>query len=116
AGLCRRHECQGGRELVLQVVWHLKDCVPKILDFVALLDPFLPGGGPKQGDPKTKRMGRTHTNFLLLLSFQFEEQHVCYRISYSLERLQGSVLPVKHTPGNPFSTEHLAQIVRQSRR
>src|SRR6266487_70676 len=48
--------------------------------------------------------------------FQFEEQQVCYRIWYSLERIQGRVLLVKHTPGNPFSTEHLTLIVRQRKR
>src|SRR5260370_42172949 len=48
--------------------------------------------------------------------FQFEEQHVCYRIWYSLERIQGWVLLVKHTPGNPFSTEHLTLIVRHRNR
>jgi hypothetical protein len=32
------------------------------------------------------------------------------------KKLQGSVLPVKHTPGNPFFTEQPVRIVRQRRR
>jgi hypothetical protein len=65
AGLCRCHKRQDGRELVSQVIRHLQDGVAKILDLVALLDPFLPGGGSKQGDPKTKRMEGIHSIFLL---------------------------------------------------
>jgi len=67
AGICCCHECQDGRELVSQVIWHLQDCVTKILDVVDFGDPFVPGGGSKQGNPKTKGMGRTHTIFLFLL-------------------------------------------------
>jgi hypothetical protein len=48
--------------------------------------------------------------------FKFSEWHVSYRIWYSEESVQGSVLPVKHKPGKPFSTEQLVLIVRQRRR
>jgi hypothetical protein len=97
------------------VVCYLKNGVAKIFDFVDLSDPFLPGGGSKQCDPKTKGMGRTHTLFLLP-QFKFEEQHISYRIWYSEKRLQGSVLPGKHTPEKPFSTEQTTLIVRQRKR